>query len=196
MGVIERIFTALFGGGRNLVKDTAEVFVENAEAGAAREAVMRGDALAQFGREFASSRQGRFDAFMDGVNRLPRPLMALGTIGLFVSAMSNPVWFAARMQGIALVPEPLWWILGAIISFYFGARHQVKGQEFQRQLAQNLSLLPTVTRNLQALEALEQGALMPGKADASTDAALTSQGAAVEENLALNDWSAGSASGR
>ena len=26
------------------------------------------------------------------------------------------------MQGLALVPEPLWWLLGAIVSFYFGAR--------------------------------------------------------------------------
>ena len=196
MGVIERIFTALFGGGRNLVKDTAEVFVENAEASAAREAALRGDALAQFGREFSSPRQSWFNTFMDGVNRLPRPLMALGTIALFVCAMSNPTWFAARMQGIALVPEPLWWILGAIISFYFGARHQVKGQEFQRQLTQNLSLLPMVTRNLKALNALEQGALLPGKADAATDAALISQGAAEDTNVALNDWRTGAAAGR
>lgn len=196
MGVIERIFTALFGGGRNVVKDTAEVFYENAEAGARRDAAMRSDALAQFGREFSSPRQGWFDAFMDGVNRLPRPLMALGTIALFVSAMSNPAWFAARMQGIALVPEPLWWILGAIISFYFGARHQVKGQEFQRQIAQNLSLLPVVTRNLQSLNALSQGAMMPGKADAATDAQLISQGAADDSNFALNDWRASASAGR
>ena len=26
------------------------------------------------------------------------------------------------MQGLALVPEPLWWLMGAIVSFYFGAR--------------------------------------------------------------------------
>jgi len=34
------------------------------------------------------------------------------------------------MQGIALVPEPLWWLMGAIVSFYFGARRQAKRQEF------------------------------------------------------------------
>ena len=196
MGVIERIFTTVFGGGRNLVKDTAEVFYENAEAGAMREATLRGDALAQFGSEFATPRQGWFDAFMDGVNRLPRPLMALGTIALFVSAMSNPTWFAARMQGIALVPEPLWWILGAIISFYFGARHQVKGQDFQRQLAQSLSLVPVVTRNLRSINALEQGALLPGKADAPTDANLSDHSITEEQNPALNDWRENPAGGR
>jgi hypothetical protein len=26
------------------------------------------------------------------------------------------------MQGLGFVPEPLWWLLGAIVSFYFGAR--------------------------------------------------------------------------
>jgi hypothetical protein len=52
-----------------------------------------------------------------------------------VSAMANPAWFAARMQGLAAVPEPLWWLLGVIVSFYFGARHQIKSQEFQRSLA-------------------------------------------------------------
>ena len=64
------------------------------------------------------------------MNRLPRPAMALGTLALFLSAMHDPAWFAARMQALALVPEPLWWLLGAIVSFDFGARHQAKGQEF------------------------------------------------------------------
>lgn len=65
-------------------------------------------------------------------------MLALGTIGLFVTAMVDPVWFSQRMEGIALVPEPLWWLMGAIVSFYFGARHQIKGQEFQRQVAQTV----------------------------------------------------------
>ena len=36
--------------------------------------------------------------------------------------MVNPIWFASRMQGIALVPQPLWWLMGAIVSSYFVAR--------------------------------------------------------------------------
>ena len=36
--------------------------------------------------------------------------------------MVDPVGFAARMVGLEAVPEPLWWLLGAIVSFYFGAR--------------------------------------------------------------------------
>lgn len=154
MGLIDRVFGMLFGSGGNVIRQTAEVFVENAEKGAARDAVLRGDALAQFAGEFASVQRGLFDRVLDGLNRLPRPAMALGTLGLFGAAMVDPIWFASRMQGIALVPEPLWWLLGAIVSFYFGARHQVKSQQFQKQVAASLALTPTVLQNLDALEAM------------------------------------------
>ena len=121
MGLIEKMFSLLFGGGRNVVKDTVEVFRENSEAHGARMTQAQMQAMRQYGQEFVVPRQGGFDRFMDGVNRLPRPAWALGTLGLFVSAMVEPLWFAERMQGIALVPEPLWWLLGVIVSFYFGA---------------------------------------------------------------------------
>lgn len=144
MGLIERILMVMFGGGGNLVRETAEVFRENAEARATREADRHGAALEQFAAEFLLPRQGRFDRLMDGINRLPRPALALGTLGLFVSAMVDPGWFAARMQGVALVPEPLWWLLGVVVSFYFGARHQQKSQEFQRSLAATFARAPQV----------------------------------------------------
>ena len=130
MGFLSQIFGFLFGEGRNVVKETAEVFRENAEAGAARGQVIQSQAMAQFGGEFAPRGRGGFDRFMDGINRIPRPAMALGTLGLFVAAMFDPEWFISRMAGLAVVPDPLWWLLGAIVSFYFGARHQLKGQEF------------------------------------------------------------------
>ena len=39
------------------------------------------------------------------------------------------------MEGVALAPEPLWWLMGAIVSFYFGARYQVKDQGFKTKIA-------------------------------------------------------------
>ena len=134
MGLIPTLMTFLFGDGRNVVAETAEVFRENAEAGAQRAADARAGSLAQLAAEFARPQRGLFDRIVDAANRLPRPLLALGTIGLFVSAMRDPEGFAEAMWGLALVPEPLWWLMGAIVSFYFGARHQAKGQDFQREL--------------------------------------------------------------
>ncbi|MGB1236212.1 MAG: 3TM-type holin, partial [Planktomarina sp.] len=49
---------------------------------------------------------------------------------------------ADRMHGLTHVPEPLWWLLGAIVSFYFGARHQLKGQEFQKAIVATVANRP------------------------------------------------------
>lgn len=138
--MIDKLMGAVFGSGNKALVETIEVFRENSEAGAERDAERAKAALEQFASEFARTQKGGFDRFMDGLNRVPRPAMALGTLGLFAAAMIDPAWFSSRMQGLALVPEPLWWLLGAIVSFYFGARHQVKGQEFQRSLAQTLAV--------------------------------------------------------
>ncbi len=134
MGLIGHIMGLVFGGNRNVVAETVEVFKENAEKGAVRDADKQAAALAQFAKEFGVLERSNFDRVIDGLNRLPRPMLALGTIGLFVAAMGNPDWFAARMLGVATIPEPLWWLMGAIVSFYFGARYQLKGQDFQAKV--------------------------------------------------------------
>lgn len=182
MGLIEKGFDALFGDQRNLIRETAGIFVEPADEGAERDAALRNAALDQYRQEFSQARESRFDIFMNGVNRLPRPMLALGTLGLFVSAMVAPLWFAERMQGIALVPEPLWWLMGAIISFYFGARHQVKGQAFQASVVQNLALAPLVAENVKALKNLRAGNRL---GDGATGSALVAK---RDINKALEDW--------
>ncbi len=156
MGLMVNLLNMVFGGGRNVVRDTVEVFRENAEAGAQRSVDVQIAAMQGYQAEFRQSERAPFDRIMDGVNRLPRPAMALGCLGLFVSAMVDPVWFAQRMAGIALVPEPLWWLLGVVVSFYFGARHQAKGQEFQRAIAQSVGQVPQVVKGLKQLRSLEQ----------------------------------------
>jgi hypothetical protein len=100
----------------------SEVFVPNATEGQALDHAAQRAALDQLGAEFGAGGGGRFDRAVDGLNRLPRPLLAFGTLGLFVYAMAEPEGFAARMVGLGHVPEPLWWLLGAIVGFYFGAR--------------------------------------------------------------------------
>ncbi len=135
MGLITGIMGFLFGDGRNVIADTAEVFRENAENGAVRAADAKSQSLQQFAAEFVHPRRGLFDRLVDGLNRLPRPMLALGTIWMFIAAMRQPDEFIKGMEGLALVPEPLWWLMGAIVSFYFGGRHQAKEQDFQRAVA-------------------------------------------------------------
>lgn len=64
----------------------------------------------------------RFDRCINALNRLPRPVFALATPALFAYAMADPEGFSTRMRALALVPDPLWWLLGAVVTFYFGAR--------------------------------------------------------------------------
>lgn len=123
MGLIER---ALSSGAISSVgeaaEDLSEVFVANATREMELEQEAYKMALEAASEEYRHSGSAWFDRFVNGLNRLPRPLMALGTIGLFVFAMVDPPAFAARMVGLNEVPEPLWWLLGAVVSFYFGAR--------------------------------------------------------------------------
>ncbi len=127
MGLITTLARGLFlrGGAAEIGRvgtDLAEVFRPNAT----RELELSHDAFTAtqqaYAAEFQLARRGWFDTFVNGLNRLPRPLLALSTPGLFAYAMWDPAGFTLRMQGLSAVPEPLWWLLGAVVAFYFGAR--------------------------------------------------------------------------
>jgi hypothetical protein len=69
----------------------------------------------------ARARQG-YDSAIDAVNRLPRPLAACLALALFLDAAIEPAGFEARMQALSAIPQPLWWLVGAVTTFFFGAR--------------------------------------------------------------------------
>ena len=150
MMLIRAIRSLFTGGVGETVKEVASVFGENKEAGALRGHEFKMGALDQFSAEFHG--KGPLNQFVDFVNRLPRPAMALGVIYLFYSAMYQPVLFAEAMAGLALVPEPLWWILGAIVSFYFGARELSKSRQFK--VAKTASGVRTVVENVKQIRSL------------------------------------------
>lgn len=127
MGLIASIFRALFlqGGAARLGQVGVDI-VGAIRPNATRRMELGHDAFAAsqaaYATEAAQVRLGLFDRFVDALNRLPRPLLALATPALFAYAMIDPPGFALRMQSLAQVPEPLWWLLGAVVAFYFGAR--------------------------------------------------------------------------
>lgn len=65
---------------------------------------------------------GRYNRMVDAMNRLPRPLLALGSLVLVAYAMLDPAGFSQRMAALAAMPDALWWLIGAVITFTFGAR--------------------------------------------------------------------------
>ncbi len=148
-------------------QELSQVFVPNATEGQRLDHEGRAAALEQLTAEFALERRGMFDRFIDGLNRLPRPMLAMGTLGLFVYAMAEPIGFGVRMQGLNHVPEPLWWLLGAIVGFYFGVREL----HYLRPSA------PTVTMRAE-----------PVNSAWHADDEETAAAAAGETNAALRDW--------
>ena len=117
-----------------------------------------------------------FDRAMDALNRLPRPLMALGTLALIAAALIDPVWFSARMDALAQMPEALWWLIGAVISLFFGARYQTQGQQFQREIIG--ALVPVTPVAVTTLRAATTGG----------DARLTLTAEVPAANPALTEW--------
>ncbi len=91
-----------------------ETVAENLTAGAA-------GPMPQYKPTTAAGQTG-YNHLVDGLNRLPRPLMALGSVGVFVVAGINPAWFEAQMQVLAAMPQPMWWLMGAVITMFFGSR--------------------------------------------------------------------------
>jgi hypothetical protein len=141
MGLIGRILSTTGRGAATALGDTASDLVEVFRPNATREMELAHDAVAAaqqgFAAEFAHGGDTWFDRGVNGLNRLPRPAMALGAVGLFAFAMADPDSFAIRMQGLAEIPDPLWWLLGAVVSFYFGARelHYFRSGQARRDTA-------------------------------------------------------------
>jgi hypothetical protein len=124
MGVIGKLIgsPAAVSALGEAAQGVAEVFVPSSTKRMELSAEAQMAALRQLGEEYQHPALSWFDRLVNGLNRLPRPFLAFGTLGLFIYAMIDPEAFAHRMVGLNAVPEPLWWLLGAIVAFYFGAR--------------------------------------------------------------------------
>ena len=119
-------------------KDVAEVFTENKEnKGQRKHEEQLADvdrdlaSLNQFTKEF-HDREKRtwWDSFVDGLNRLPRPLLTIAVISFFFLAPFDPERFLLIAKSYELMPPGYWALLSVIIGFYFGGRMQLKSQDF------------------------------------------------------------------
>ena len=86
--------------------------------------------LAQFSSEFHQrERRTWWDSFVDGLNRLPRPLLTIAILAFFVLAPLNPTKFLEIAKAYELMPPGYWALLSVIVGFYFGGRMQIKSQD-------------------------------------------------------------------
>jgi hypothetical protein len=169
MGLISRIANALAGTDRTVLTEITAGF-----------ATRLADEEARDGIALTPRQRSGYDRLLDAVNRLPRPLMAMGTLLLLGAAMIAPVWFADRMEALAAMPEALWWLIGAVISLYFGARFQTLEQGHQRELVEKMIGTPDPDRSATPIT--------PRVAETGVDAALAVRVATPAENQALINW--------
>ncbi|WP_413205995.1 3TM-type holin [Rhodospirillum sp. A1_3_36] len=128
-----KVISTLFGGGLNAMDGILGRFFVNKDNQEANVHGETGQVLAAYAAEFSANRGNRtwWDSLVDGLNRLPRPAMALGVMGLMTWAPIDPVGFSQAMRAYALVPEWLAGTLFGIAAFYFTARHFEKRLPFK-----------------------------------------------------------------
>ncbi|WP_457650951.1 3TM-type holin [Profundibacter sp.] len=192
MGLITDIFGVLFGSGKNVVKETVEVFRPNAEAQSKRGFDLDSATLNQMAAEFADrENRGRFDRLMDGVNRLPRPMLVLGVFGILVWTSIDPIAAAQVFTSWAIIPTEFWYVVLAIVTFYFGGRYQTKVHQMQARLANVAAGVPAVLKTISELEEMRPDhPTTPGAASPGTDASAELDAMTSEANPALADWEA------
>ena len=128
-----RVITALICPVRELIEVFgSSVGPENRRAGSQRLALSWHDltSLEQLAAEFQPrTERTRWDAFIDALNRVPRPLITLGVLAFFLLAPLDPLRFAQIARAYELMPDGFWALLSIIVAFYFGGRMQLKRQD-------------------------------------------------------------------
>ena len=182
-------FRTLFGGDRNVVTEVAGVFAENQENKAVRAADSRTAAQMQYAQEFRAWDRSWFDRLIDGINRLPRPILAFATIWFFYLAMEDPSWFMSRMVALSAVPTEMWYLLGLVMTFYFGGRFQVKSQDFHKSVNVAVSQLPQIMETIDQLQKKEEPKEdTQGSADLQDAIEDGVEAEDYDDNPALQDW--------
>ena len=182
MGILSTIGGFLgIGGGKNAIVETIEVFRPNAENSAQREADANSAVQAQYASEFHTrNNRGLFDQFVDGMNRLVRPMIVYSMTGILVYTPFNIEGMSAVFLAWAVLPAGFWVMYSGILAFYFGGRMQVKAQDFKAQLSAVATRAPAIIAQIRELQSDS-----PNVASDDTDLE-----AGAGDNPAVNDWKA------
>ncbi len=173
-------------------KDVAEVFVENKENKGQR---AHEETMADMGRDLASLQQfsaefhnrenrSKWDSFVDGLNRLPRPLLTIAILSFFVLAPLDPIRFLEIAKAYELMPPGYWALLSVIIGFYFGGRMQIKSQDMaiKKDAVQAAKDLVVMKKEFRKLEIDDE----PVEAKIFDNAITT--GKRMLENKVVSEW--------
>lgn len=180
MGLIDRLTSR-----SQQISTAAGAAARVAQVLAARKATPTRDAAEGLARIEAEFARGGFDGLVNALNRLPRPLLMLGAVAVGGYAMLDPEGFAARVEAMAGMPEPLWWLSGAMLGLHFVGREGHYWRNRLRGAAGEQAATPAPGE--------AAGAVAP-EAVPLPPAAVLQDGFA--DNAALRDWAAEAAAQR
>lgn len=129
--MLNKLGKFLGGGVSKPIRDIAGAFIAPKDTRVLNEHEYKLAVLKQFEAYTTSEKGSLFERFVGGLNALPRPLMALGSIALVAWIILAPSFGADTEKLfagiIALQNAPfVTGLLGTIVMFYFGSRIQVK----------------------------------------------------------------------
>jgi len=123
---------------------------------AAREAGYHEESMAshnQFAAEFQVQNRTWFDSLIDGLNRLPRPVIVGMVIYYFVTAVRDQLEFQKINIALDTVPPDMWQIALIIIAFYFVAREFQKSRD--KKMAMSKADFEEHMRRIKKLDAMQ-----------------------------------------
>lgn len=124
--MLKKLGQFLGGGVAKPIRDIAGTFVAPKDTRALNDHEYKLAVLSQFQAYTTSEKGSWFERFVGGLNALPRPVMALGTIALIGYAIFNPIQATAAFGALETIPTELWGMFGIVVTFYMGGRLQIK----------------------------------------------------------------------
>lgn len=111
------------------VKEVLEAVIGNKKESNAATAAENTAIYEAYGKEwsYAAVNRNKWDSLWDGLNRMPRPLLGLGTFLVFAIAFIDPDHAGRSFAALAKLPSEAWALLVLVVTFYFGSRYLEKG---------------------------------------------------------------------
>jgi hypothetical protein len=131
-----------------------EKFVD--QKGSRERAALEADskALDQFAAESAQKRENRtfWDSFIDGANRLPRPVAFFLTVWIFIWPLWDMLSFQNAMISYQAIPEWVAILVTIVWTFYFGGRMLTKDMKgFKARSPKEIKEMLNSQREIQTL---------------------------------------------
>ena len=124
--MLKQLGNFLGGGVAKPIRDIAGTFIAPKDVRQENEYSYKLKVLEQFQAYTTSEKGSWFERFVGGLNALPRPILAIGTIYLIGYSVVDPGKATAAYLSLQNIPTELWAMLGIVVSFYMGGRLQIK----------------------------------------------------------------------